>query len=160
MEIMSGGKDASRQPAFLPGYAWYMTHRCHRREFLLKFAEDRRRWRRRLFEATKRFGLRVLNSIVTSNHVHLLVLDRGEGGIARSIQLIAWTRALAVGGQQFVQRIQAEGGVRMLHRKVEKDAFGWQLREESEQCDSSPEMFRKQSRHQSSVVTFRVGWYA
>ena len=27
-----------------------MTHRCHKREFLLKFARDRRRW---LFEAKK-----------------------------------------------------------------------------------------------------------
>lgn len=74
---------------FLPGHAWHITHRCHQREFLLKFAEDRRRWRYWLFEATKRYSLRVLDYIVTSNHIHLLVLDRGEGEIAKSMQLIA-----------------------------------------------------------------------
>lgn len=74
---------------FLPGYVWHMTHRCHQKEFLLKFSRDRKRWLYWLFEARKRFGLCVLNYIVTSNHIHLLVLDRGEGEIAKSMQLIA-----------------------------------------------------------------------
>lgn len=36
---------------FLPHHIWYLTHRCHRRDFLLKFARDRRREQppRRLF---------------------------------------------------------------------------------------------------------------
>jgi len=25
---------------FISGYAWHLTHRCHKREFLLKFAKD------------------------------------------------------------------------------------------------------------------------
>ncbi len=58
---------------FLPGYVWHITHRCHQRNFLLKFARDRRRYLRWLFEAKKRFGLCVLDYIVTSNHIHLLV---------------------------------------------------------------------------------------
>jgi len=29
----------------LPNHIWPLTHRCHQREFLLKFARDRRRWR-------------------------------------------------------------------------------------------------------------------
>jgi REP element-mobilizing transposase RayT len=40
-------------------------------------------------KARKRFGLCVLNYIVTSNHIHLLLLGRGKGEIARSMQLIA-----------------------------------------------------------------------
>lgn len=84
---------------FLPGHIWHITHRCHRREFLLKFARDRRRWRHWLFEARKRYGLCVLNYIVTSNHIHLLVKDCGEGEIARSMQLIAGRT-----GQEFNQR--------------------------------------------------------
>jgi REP element-mobilizing transposase RayT len=28
----------------LPGHVWHITHRCHKREFLLKFAKDRKRW--------------------------------------------------------------------------------------------------------------------
>jgi REP element-mobilizing transposase RayT len=75
---------------YLPGnHIWHITHRCHKKEFLLKFARDRRTWLKWLFEAKKRYGLCVLNYMVTSNHIHLLVEDRGEGMISRSIQLIA-----------------------------------------------------------------------
>lgn len=74
---------------FLPGYVWHITHRCHQRNFLLKFARDRRRYLRWLFEAKKRFGLCVLDYIVTSNHIHLLVKDTGQDVIAASMQLIA-----------------------------------------------------------------------
>ncbi len=74
---------------FLPGHAWHITHRCHKKEFLLKFAKDRDRWRYWLYESRKRYGLCVLDYIITSNHIHLLVLDQGKGEIARSMQLIA-----------------------------------------------------------------------
>jgi len=74
---------------FIPGFVWHITHRCHKKEFLLKFDKDRRRWLRWLYEAKKRYGLCVLNYIVTSNHIHLLVLDTGEDVIAQSMQLIA-----------------------------------------------------------------------
>lgn len=80
---------------FLPGYVWHITHRCHQREFLLKFAQDRRSWIRWLFEAKKRFGLCILNYAVTSNHIHLLVQDQGTGEIARSLQLVAGRTAQA-----------------------------------------------------------------
>lgn len=72
-----------------PGYVWHITHRCHKQEFLLKFSRDRRRWLHWLFEAKKRYGLKVLNYVVTSNHIHLLVLDTGDGVIPKSLQLIA-----------------------------------------------------------------------
>jgi hypothetical protein len=42
---------------FLPGYIWHITHRCHHKNLLLKFARDRRSYLRWLFEAKKRFGL-------------------------------------------------------------------------------------------------------
>jgi len=29
---------------FFPGYVWHITHRCHRKIFLLKFARDRQRF--------------------------------------------------------------------------------------------------------------------
>ena len=85
---------------FLPGHVWHITHRCHKKEFLLKFSKDRKRWRYWLFEAKKRYGLSVLNFIITSNHIHLLVVDRGRGEIARSMQLIAGRTA-----QEYNQRI-------------------------------------------------------
>ena len=73
----------------LAGHVWHLTERCHHKLFLLKFARDRRAWIKWLYEARKRFGLCVLNYQVTSNHVHLLVLDRGGEEIARGMQLIA-----------------------------------------------------------------------
>lgn len=90
---------------FIPGYVWHITHRCHKKEFLLKFARDRRRWLQWLFEAKKRYGLSVLNYMVTSNHIHLLVRDKGERDvIPNSIQLIAGRT-----GQEFNQRKNRKG---------------------------------------------------
>ena len=71
------------------GQVWHITERCHRKHFLLKFARDRRAWVGWLYEARRRFGLCVLDYQVTSNHVHLLVRDRGRDEIAASMQLIA-----------------------------------------------------------------------
>jgi len=49
---------------FLPGHVWHITQRCHKKEFVLKFAKDRNRWRHWLFEVRKRFGLCVLDYII------------------------------------------------------------------------------------------------
>lgn len=73
----------------MPGHAWHITHRCHKREFLLKFDKDKKRWIRWLFEAKKRFDLYVLYYTVTSNHVHLLVYENISGTILKSLQLLA-----------------------------------------------------------------------
>ena len=73
---------------FLPGYVWHITQRCHKQEFLLKFAKDRQRWLHWLFEARKRYDLCVLNYVVTSNHIHLLVKDTGQDNIPASLQLM------------------------------------------------------------------------
>jgi len=82
----------------------FKTHRCHKKEFLLKFARDRECWLGWLFEAKKRYGLCVLNYVVTSNHIHLLVKDTDEQVIARSLQLIAGRTA-----QQYNLRKQRKG---------------------------------------------------
>lgn len=89
---------------FIPGQVWHITHRCHEKAFLLKFARDRRRYRRWLFEAKQRFGLCVLNYMVTCNHVHLLVQDTGEAIISRSMQLVAARTA-----QEYNQRRSRHG---------------------------------------------------
>lgn len=87
-----------------PGYIWHITHRCHRKSFLLKFLRDRRRWRHWLFEAKRRYGLTILNYIATSNHVHMLVVDQGNDEIARSMQLVAGRTA-----QEFNKRKKRNG---------------------------------------------------
>ena len=89
---------------FVPGQIWHITHRCHEREFLLRFARDRRRYLSWVFEARKRFGLCLLDYAVTSNHVHLLAKDTMVGAIFRSMQLIAGRTA-----QEFNLRKRREG---------------------------------------------------
>ena len=90
---------------YLPGYVWHITHRCHKREFLLKFARDQRRWLHWLFEAKKRFRVSILNYAVTSNHVHLVVRDdKGPDVIPQTIQLVAGRT-----GQEYNQRKGRKG---------------------------------------------------
>lgn len=78
-----------------PGLVWHVTHRCHEKAFLLRFAKDRRIWRHWLFEARRRYRVCVLNYIVTCNHIHLLVLDRGRGELPASMRLVAGRTAQA-----------------------------------------------------------------
>ena len=66
----------------IPGQVWHITHRCHKKEFFLKFARDRKRWLQWLFEAKKRYGLDILNYTVTSN-----------GSITRLSRRRRWTFA-------------------------------------------------------------------
>ena len=77
---------------FDSGLIWHITHRCHKKEFLLKFTRDKKRYLAWLFQAKKRYGLIVLNYMVTLNHIHLLVLNKTKylrDVIPRSIQLTA-----------------------------------------------------------------------
>lgn len=75
---------------YIPGQIWHLTHRCHKRDFLLKLIQDKRRWLQWLFEAKKRYKLVILNYTVTSNHIHLLVFDeKGRDVIPESIKLVA-----------------------------------------------------------------------
>lgn len=90
---------------YIAGQVWHLTHRCHKREFLLRFAKDRRRWLQWLFEAKRRYGLPILNYTVTSNHIHLLVVDDGNRDtIPKSIQLVAGRT-----GQEYNERKGRKG---------------------------------------------------
>ena len=90
---------------YIPGYVWHITHRCHKREFLLKFSKDRHRYLQWLYQARKRYGLTILNYMVTCNHVHLLVVDDGNRDvIPSSMQLVAGRT-----GQEYNQRKDRKG---------------------------------------------------
>ena len=90
---------------YLPGYVWHITHRCHKSEYLMKFNRDRRRWMQWLFEAKKRFGISILNYMVTSNHVHLVIHDnKGEAVVPKTVQLVAGRT-----GQEYNQRKERKG---------------------------------------------------
>lgn len=89
---------------FIAGQVWHITQRCHQQQFLLRFKVDRRRWLYWLYQARRRYGLSVLNYIVTSNHVHLLVHDHGNNAISPAMQLIAGRTA-----QEFNRRQGRKG---------------------------------------------------
>jgi len=90
---------------FISGHIWHLTHRCHKREFLLRFSKDRLRWMQWLYEAKKRYGLVILNYTVTSNHIHLIVYGKDDSEtIPRAIQLIAGGT-----GQEYNQRKRRKG---------------------------------------------------
>ncbi|WP_319523233.1 transposase [uncultured Desulfosarcina sp.] len=90
---------------YVPDQIWHITQRCHKREFLLKFKQDRKRWVQWLFEAKRRFGLVVLNYVVTSNHIHLIVKDDNDFNIIpQAVGLIAGRTA-----QEYNRRKRRKG---------------------------------------------------
>jgi len=89
---------------YIPGCVWHITHRCHKKEFLLQFSKDRERWVSWLYESKKRYGLVILNYTVNSNHIHLLVVDTHNDVIPKSMQLIAGRT-----GQEYNQRKKRKG---------------------------------------------------
>src|SRR5512140_3858117 len=71
------------------GGVFHLTHRCHNRAFLLRFARDRNAYRAKVREQLQQHELMLLDYGVTCNHVHLLVdvEDRAE--------LSAWMQSVA-----------------------------------------------------------------
>ena len=70
------------------GGIFHVTHRCHNRAFLLRFARDRSAYRAMLREQLRRFKVWLLDYCLTSNHVHLLIEaeDRLEvSGLMRNL---------------------------------------------------------------------------
>ena len=58
----------------LPGHIYHLTHRCHNGSFFLRFDTVRKAYRRRLWQAVRRFKIVMLNYCLTSNHTHLLLI--------------------------------------------------------------------------------------
>ena len=67
---------------------WHITQRCYQQQFLLADEVDRRRWVYWLYQARRRYGLSVLNYVVTSNHVHLLVQDNSRFSLRAGLTAI------------------------------------------------------------------------
>ena len=105
--------------SFIPGHIWHVTHRAHKQEFLLRFRKDKRCWTRWAIEAKRRYGLAILNFMITSNHVHLLVMALastarsakgvpGVRGAARSC--LAFSRALQLIESRVAETYNARKG--------------------------------------------------
>jgi len=78
----------------LSGKLYHVTHRCHDRSFLLKFAKDRNEYRRLAIDMAKEYQVAVLNYCLTSNHVHLLLEAKGKALISQFMHDLAGTFAL------------------------------------------------------------------
>ncbi|MDD5599763.1 MAG: transposase [Victivallaceae bacterium] len=65
-----------------------ITHRCHNREFLFKFAKHRDIYVDALYETSRRFKIDILDYIVTSNHVHLLLTAGNADDISSALQYL------------------------------------------------------------------------
>lgn len=72
----------------VPGHTYHLTHRCHNRQWLLRFAHDRDRYRMMLWEALQESAAWLLAYCITSNHVHLLARAESPDGIADWMQAV------------------------------------------------------------------------
>lgn len=72
---------------------YHITHRCHGREFLLKFQKDRRNYLLRLHEMSRRYAVDVLSHMITSNHVHILVWSERAGAVSDAMHFLQGTVA-------------------------------------------------------------------
>lgn len=70
------------------GSNYHLTHRCHDRRFLLKFAKDRDLYRSMLREQVSRHGVSLFGYCITSNHTHLLVNAQSKEQIGRLMQCL------------------------------------------------------------------------
>jgi len=71
------------------GYTFHLTHRCHDRRYLLKFARDRDVYRKWLREAVNRYEVAVYGYCITSNHVHLIVHVDEKARVGLLMHLVA-----------------------------------------------------------------------
>lgn len=79
-----------RRRQWMNGACYHVTHRCHERQFLFRYAKYRDMYRKYLFHATQRFNVSVLAYVVTSNHVHLLLGTgtRGRPQVSEALQYV------------------------------------------------------------------------
>ena len=80
----------------VPGCCHHLTHRCHNREFLLKFARDRDQYQERLRRTLAEVDVGLLQFTVTSNHIHLLLAPSNTTTeVSRLMQRVQGQHALS-----------------------------------------------------------------
>ena len=100
---------------YIPGQIWHITHRCHKREFLLKFAKDRKR-KNVLINYKRLTELLGFDSYdeVRTYHRRWVEDFLGNGKNTRDDK---WTKSIAVGGRSFVERVKSMMGALAIGRK-------------------------------------------
>ncbi len=108
---------AKANRSFEAGWVYHLTHRCHDRAFLLRFARDRDTYRSMLRGRLQRYGVPLLGYSITSNHVHLVVealrpdrispfMDALEGDFAQHYNLRKGRTGAFWGGRYHATAIQ------------------------------------------------------
>ena len=100
----------------LPGHTYHLTHRCHNRSFLFRFARDRTEYQRRLRSAVKEYKISLLTYCITSNHTHLIARAKDA-------------ESIAVGSETFVRLIEQDVGNRVELTVEEVGLSQWIVRE-------------------------------
>lgn len=90
----------------LPNAICHLTHRCHNRSFLFKFACDRSEYRSRLRKAAGESAICVLTYNITCNQIHLVIRAAGTESVSA-----------------FMQRLEGEFAEYYNLRKQRKGAF-------------------------------------
>lgn len=105
------------------GGIFHVTHRCHNREFLLRFALDRHGYRAKLRERLPQFDVAVLDYCISSNHVHLLLDAQDRMQISGLMRTVAGEFARAYNRRK--ERINAFWGDNFHATLVEQGAYLW-----------------------------------
>jgi putative transposase len=105
---------------------YHVTHRCHNRSFLFKFAKDRDGYRSMLRDRLGRFPVSCLGYCITSNHTHLLLKVEG---IAEQVL------------GRFMQTLEGDFAQYYNIRKRRKGAF-WSDRYHAVMIDSGEYLWR------------------
>jgi putative transposase len=105
------------------GGIFHVTHRCHNRQFLLKFARDRNAYRARLRHHLARSEVSLLDYCLTSNHVHLLLDAQERTEISELMRLVAGEFARTYNRRK--QRLNAFWGDNFHATLIEGGAYLW-----------------------------------
>ena len=84
--------------------SYHVTHRCHNRQFLFRFTNERDSYVKLLREMSRRFKVDVLDYMVTSNHVHLLLWAKSSEYISEGMRFVQGTIA-----QNYNRKCNREG---------------------------------------------------
>ncbi len=105
----------------LPGEVYHLTHRCHNKDFLLRFGCDRTEYCRRLRNGVREFGASLFSYSITKNHTHLLarakhmesiseLMHKVDGGFASYYNRRKSERTNAFWGDRFHATMIESGG--------------------------------------------------
>ena len=128
----------------IPGYVWHITHRCHKKKFLLRFVRDRRRWMEWPFCGYNDIqSPRQRYSIIDYQRLISLLQMKDLEELQESCRNIIeeaicsretsrerkWSESIAVGNKSFIEATVKRLGIKALGRKIFGNSKSYELRE-------------------------------